>query len=151
VLQQRVLLIEDSEDAMLLVRYALHEYGQGKYSLVWATSLSEGLTELSKGGVDIVLLDLGLPESSGPESCAWIREMALDVPVVVLTGDACAETELLLTLASGARNYLIKGQISGSMLLQAIRSALCADNRRPRRQPIGIHKITQRFRWIPYP
>jgi DNA-binding response OmpR family regulator len=47
---------------------------------VWATSLSEGLTELSKGGVDIVLLDLGLPESSGPESCAWIREMALDVP-----------------------------------------------------------------------
>ena len=63
--QKCVLLIEDSEDVMLMVQFALHEYGQGKYRLEWATHLSEGLDQIRKCGVDVVLLDLGLPESSG--------------------------------------------------------------------------------------
>jgi DNA-binding response OmpR family regulator len=128
-LQECVLLIEDSEDAMLLVQYALQEYGNGKFRLEWAVSLSEGLNGLAKGGVDLVLLDLGLPESSGPASYAWVREIAPEVPVVVLTGDATEETEFTVT-ASGAEDYLVKDQISGSLLLQAIQAALHANKRR---------------------
>lgn len=66
-LQECVLLIEDNEEAMWLVRYALQEHGKGRYRLEWAGTLSAGLDQLSKGGIDIVLLDLGLPDSTGPE------------------------------------------------------------------------------------
>ena len=72
--QECVLLIEDSEEAMFLVRYALEEYGNGKYRMEWAASLSAGLEHLAHNKIDVVLLDLGLPESSGPESYAWVRE-----------------------------------------------------------------------------
>jgi DNA-binding NarL/FixJ family response regulator len=134
--QECVLLIEDSDEAMLLVQYALEEYGRGKYRLEWATSLSEGLDQLAHGGVDVVLLDLGLPESSGPESYAWVREIAPEVPVVVLTADSREETEFAVT-ASGVEGYLVKDQVSGSHLLQAIRAALYA-NKRKHKQPSDL-------------
>jgi DNA-binding response OmpR family regulator len=144
--RENVLLIEDSEDAMTLVRYALQEYGQGKYRLVWANTLSEGLGHLSKGGVDVVLLDLGLPESSGATSYAWVRAKAPKVPVVILTGDECQETEFSI-LASGVEDYLIKDQISGSLLMQAIQAALHANKRRDEHLNFTALKFTQRFRW----
>jgi CheY-like chemotaxis protein len=124
--QECVLLIEDSEEAMVLVRYALREHGKGRYRLEWANNLSTGLDQLAHGGVDLVLLDLGLPESSGPESYAWVREIAPQVPVVVLTGDEREETEFAVT-ASGVEGYLVKDQVSGTLLIQAIRAALYAN------------------------
>jgi DNA-binding response OmpR family regulator len=144
--QECVLLIEDSEEAMLLVQYALKEYGSGKYRLEWAVSLSEGLDHLSQGGVDIVLLDLGLPESSGPESYAWVREIAPEVPVVVLTADGREETEFAVT-ASGVEGYLVKDQVSGSHLLQTIRAALYA-NKQKHEQPSDVigNLLRPRFR-----
>jgi DNA-binding response OmpR family regulator len=144
--QDCILLIEDSEDAMFLVRYALQEHGNGRYRMEWADSLSSGLDHLSKEEIDIVLLDLGLPESSGPESYAWVREIAPKVPVVVLTGDDREETEFAVT-ASGVEGYLVKDQVSGSLLLQAIRAALYA-NKQQRKTPGDIvRKLFQpRFR-----
>lgn len=134
--QECVLLIEDSEEAMLLVRFALEEYGQGMYRLEWADSLSKGLDHLSKGGVDVILLDLGLPDSSGPESYAWVREIAPEVPVVVLTGDQREETEFAVT-ASGVERYLVKDHVSGVHLVEAIRAALYA-TKRPNQSQRGV-------------
>lgn len=145
--QKCVLLIEDNEDAMFLVRYALTEYGCGKYRLEWANCLSEGLTQLVKGGVDIVLLDLGLPETTGSVSYAWVREAAPDVPVVVLTGDTREETELSV-FSSGVDDYLVKEQVSGSFLVNAIEDALCKDKRRQHPKNMS-NKYTQRFHWRP--
>ena len=121
--QTCVLLIEDNEEAMFLVRMALQEHGKGVYHLEWATGLSAGLLRLEKGGVDLVLLDLGLPESSGPASYAWVHEVAPDIPILVLTGDTREETEFAIA-ASGVEDFLIKDEVSGSLLLQAIRAAL---------------------------
>ena len=126
VRQDCVLLIEDNEEAMWLVRYALQEHGNGRYHLEWADNLSGGVNQIHKGGVDVILLDLGLPESSGPESYAWVREVAPKIPVVVLTGDAREETEFAVT-ASGAEGYLVKDLVSGSLLLEAVRAALYAN------------------------
>ena len=122
-LQKCVLLIEDSEEAMLLVKFALEDYGQGRYRLAWAPSLIAGLEHILRGNVDVILLDLGLPDASGPESYAWIRQIAPKVPVVVLTADERQETEFAV-VASGAEDYLVKDQVSGSLLVGAIRSAL---------------------------
>ena len=120
---QCVLLIEDSEDAMLLVQYALYEDGCGKYKLVWASCLSDGLSRVKEGGIDIVLLDLGLPEASGAVSYAKLHEAAPELPVVVLTGDTREETELSV-FSKGVEDYLVKDQVSGSLLINAIETAL---------------------------
>ena len=122
-LQKCVLLIEDSEDAMLLVQFALEEYGQGKYRLEWATRLSEGLDQIRKGGVDVVLLDLGLPESSGPVSYEWVRAVSPRLPVLVLTSDTSEYVELAV-LAGGVDDYLVKDLVSGFQLFEAIQAAL---------------------------
>jgi len=122
-LQECVLLVEDDQEAMLFVRYVLHEYGHGKYRLIWANSLSKGLSQLAKERVDIVVLDLGLPESFGRASYACVREVSPKLPVVVLTSDISFETEFLV-LEGGAEDYLIKDQISGPLLLQSIQTAL---------------------------
>jgi DNA-binding response OmpR family regulator len=129
--QTCVLLIEDSEDSMLLVKYALEEYGNGHYVMEWASGLSEGIERLGQGGVDIVLLDLGLPESSGAASYTRIIGIAPEVPVVILTGDSREQTEFAVT-TYGAEDYLVKEEVSGVLLLQAIRGAIYRHSNRIR-------------------
>jgi DNA-binding NarL/FixJ family response regulator len=75
-----------------------------------------------------VLLDLGLPDCSSLLSYAWVREAAPELPVVILTGDTSEETEFSV-FASGVEHYLVKGQASGAVLVNAIAEALDRDRR----------------------
>jgi DNA-binding response OmpR family regulator len=118
-----VLLIEDSEDAKDLVQHALDRFGNGKYRLEWACSLSAGLAKLSEGPVDLVLLDLGLPDREGAATYSALREVAPTVPVVVVSADMAEETQVSVILG-GVSDYLGKQQMSGGLLVEAIRSAL---------------------------
>jgi DNA-binding NarL/FixJ family response regulator len=144
-LKQCILLIEDSEEAMLLVRYALQEFGNGTYRLEWADGLTAGLHRLAKGDVDLVLLDLGLPETSGLASYSAIRKASPDLPILVLTGDTREQTEFAIT-DGGVDDYLVKDDVSGSLLLQAIRGALYSNKRWLERKN-GAYKQTQQFHW----
>jgi len=126
--RRHVLLIDDSEDLMLLVERALENIGDGKYCVTWARCLKDGFRELTKGGIDIVLLDLGLPETSGPISYACVRGCAPELPIVVLTGDECHEIKHLI-VAAGVDDYLIKQHISGSVLVQTIEAVLRSKKR----------------------
>ena len=119
----RVLLIEDNQEEMLLVRYTLEEFGQGRYDLEWANKLTAGIDRLREGGIDVVLLDLGLPECQGPTSYVAVRNTAPDVPAIVLTGDEREQTEQIV-MNYGAEDYLIKDEVSGLQLVRAIRSAI---------------------------
>ena len=119
----RVLLIEDNQEEMLLVHYTLEEFGQGRYDLEWSSRLSDGLDRLRDGGIDVVLLDLGLPECEGPISYVALRNTAPNVPAIVLTGDGREQTERLV-MNYGAEDYLVKDEVSGLQLVRAIRSAL---------------------------
>jgi DNA-binding response OmpR family regulator len=143
--QECVLLIEDNEDAMLLVRYALQEYGNGTYRLEWADGLTAGLGRLAKGGVDLVILDLGLPDSSGPASFAAIRHAAPALPVLVLTGDTREQTEHKV-VSEGVEDFFVKDDVSGEMLLQAIRAGLYS-NPRWLQKKNSAYKQTPRFLW----
>jgi DNA-binding response OmpR family regulator len=119
----RVLLIEDNAEEMLLVKYALQEFGLGQYELEWTRGLAEGVKLLRSGGLDVVLLDLGLPECQGPVSCAAVRDWASCVPIVVLTADDRKETEELV-MTYGADDYLVKDKVSGLEIMHAMRAAL---------------------------
>ncbi len=142
--EENVLLIEDSEDAMLLVRYALNEYGDGRFKLEWKSCLNDGLARIAQGGSDVILLDLGLPECTGALSYAKVREAAPHLPVVVLTGDTREETELSV-FSGGVEDYLMKDQVSGSLLISVLDEAL-RKNRRQHPKNMSQH-ISKRFHW----
>lgn len=78
----RVLLIEDNPGDVRLVREALGGVGSVQFALTCADRLSTGLARLADGGIDIVLLDLALPDSQGLETLARVRAEALEGAIV---------------------------------------------------------------------
>jgi two-component system nitrate/nitrite response regulator NarL len=68
---------------------------------------SEGLRVLENSDLDIVLLDLRMPDMSGLEVLQWIRQKKYEVPVVMLTTSA-DERDLIESLRLGAQGYLLK-------------------------------------------
>ena len=119
----RVLLIEDSPDDAMLIQEDLAEVRGVPFNLESVDTLSEGLEHLDQGGIDVVLLDLSLPDSQGLDSLARILDQRPDVPVVVLTG---LEDEALALEAvrRGSQDYLVKGQVGGPLLERSIRYAI---------------------------
>lgn len=93
------------------------------FELQWAQGLSSGLEKAAAGDFDLVLLDLGLPDSQGEETFARIYEHAPAVPIIILTG---LDDEALATtcVQQGAQDYLVKGAFDGPLLVRAIRYAI---------------------------
>lgn len=122
-----VLLIEDDPDYSELVRHLLDgplvELPELQFSLLSAKTLSEGLARLSDGEIQVVLLDLTLPDSTGLQTLARVRHEAPDVAVVVLTG---VEDPALATqaLQEGAQDYLLKHETDERSLVRSLRYAM---------------------------
>lgn len=115
-----VLLIEDDDGDALLVEELLLD-AVAQVSLRRARSLAEARQLLPE--VTCVLLDLGLPDSRELEGLHWLQEQAPTVAVVVLTG--LADEHLgAAAVRAGAHDYLVKGQVDGSLLHRVIRYAV---------------------------
>ena len=71
----------------------------------------------------MILLDLGLPDSDGLDTLRAMRRRAADTPVVVLTGND-DERLGLAAIQEGAQDYVVKGQIPGTLLSRVLRYAL---------------------------
>lgn len=119
------LLIEDDpEDTMLLMHLlSRNDWPSMGFSFVWAESLTAGLKMLSECSIDVVLLDLMLPDSNGLDSIAKIRAKNPDVPIIVLTG-LQDETLGLNALEHGAQDYQVKGSLESRNLKRAISYAV---------------------------
>lgn len=118
-----MLLIEDSASEARLIRELLSEAPQTKVALHHAVTLAEGIEALEAGGIDLVLLDLSLPDSHGLETLHGVRQAVSRVPVIVLTGSD--EEELALSaVEKGAQDYLVKGQVDGKAILRSARYAI---------------------------
>jgi signal transduction histidine kinase len=122
----QVLLIEDNPgDARLITAHLDSGLPQGMaFEWVWVDTLAAGLERLRGGGIDVVLLDLGLPESSGLETVQRLFAQPGRVPALVVLSGLSDERLALQALESGAQDYLVKGQVDGPMLLRAIRYAI---------------------------
>ena len=123
----RILLVEDNPAHARLVRQALLDSSAGEpaawFQLRVAERLSEGLQALAQGGVDVVLLDLSLPDSAGLDTLTSVSGKAPGLPIVVMTGLE-DESVAVRALQAGAEDYLIKGQAEGGLLARAIRYAI---------------------------
>ena len=119
----RILLVEDNESDSLIVREELGSAAPGEVRVDWVRSLEDGIRAAPQGGLDVVLLDLGLPDSTGLEALNRFRSAAPELPVVVLTG-ADDEELAARAMTCGAQDYLVKGDLSGRLLYRTLRYAL---------------------------
>ena len=117
-----VLLIEDCNEDAELIRQMLHCY-ENKCSLTRAERLAHGLKLLEEETFDVVLLDLGLPDSIGVNAMAEINRAKRELPVIVFTG--VEDDELAAkAISMGAQDYLLKGRIDSDMLYRSITYAI---------------------------
>jgi len=114
-----VLLIEDDDGDALIVEELL--LGAAAVQIERARSLAEARPRLP--GFSCVLLDLGLPDSHGLDGVRWLQEHVPDVAVVVLTGVA-DERLGAAAVRAGAQDYLVKGNVDGTLLHRVIRYAV---------------------------
>jgi len=120
----QVLLVEDNPEAAWLVQASLEEPEVKQFQLEWAQTLYQGMKRLAVPGIEVVLLDLGLPESDGYRSLRAIQSaMGRKVPVVILTSDDRFLSKDL-TLGFGASDYLIKNRIFPFQLRESLRNAI---------------------------
>ncbi len=119
----KVLLVEDNPGDARLIRELLADCKTARFSLEWVDRLSLGLERLTQGGLDIVLLDLRLPDSNGIDTFVKIHCQAPSLPVIPLTG--MDDEELAVTVVrAGAQDYLVKGEVDTNLLSSAIRYAI---------------------------
>ena len=118
-----LLLVEDNPGDARLLREMLNEQSAHFTELTHLECMADAEQHLSTSSVDIILLDLGLPDAEGVEAVRRVRTAAPRVPLVVLTGRD-DETLAAQALQEGAQDYLIKGQIDSRGLLRALRYAV---------------------------
>jgi diguanylate cyclase (GGDEF)-like protein/PAS domain S-box-containing protein len=118
-----LLLVEDNPGDARLLREMLNEQASHGIELTHVACMVDAEKHLALCTVDMILLDLGLPDAQGLGAVRRAREAAPRMPLVVLTG---LDDELLATqaLQEGAQDYLIKGQIEARGLLRALRYAV---------------------------
>ncbi|MBI4424292.1 MAG: response regulator [Elusimicrobia bacterium] len=120
----QVLLLEDDPEYVLLMKTFLGEPGDGpRLRVTTAGTLAEGLEALAKGGIDVVLLDLMLPDSRGLETVGAVMAQAPHVPVIVLTG-LYDEALALEAVGRGAQDYLVKATFDARLLKRSVAYAI---------------------------
>lgn len=136
----RIMLIEDSPDDTDLFRDLLASVPSISYAVTHVERMREALRLLGVEPFELILLDLGLPDSQGFDTFARISEQSPDIPIIVLTGldnDALA----MQTVQNGAQDYLVKAQVDGPGLIRAIRYAI-----ERHRAEVALRESEERFR-----
>jgi signal transduction histidine kinase len=106
----RALLIAGRAEDAELLRRQLAQLRDAQYELASADRLTTGLERLAQGGIDVVLLDLALPDTHGQDALRQVLQAAPQTPVVVLTishEEACE----LHAMDVGAQDYLLKEHV----------------------------------------
>ena len=119
----QILVIEDNPGDIFLLKEFLRATDLAIEKIYEASRLSDGLAILGTEHIDLVFLDLSLPDSYGLESYIGLGWQAQRLPVVLLTG--LTDTKVALqALAMGAQDYLIKGDFDEKLLSRAIRYSM---------------------------
>jgi diguanylate cyclase (GGDEF)-like protein/PAS domain S-box-containing protein len=118
-----VLVVEDNPGDARLLREMFSERGAEVVTFTDVECLADAERALAGGGIDVVLLDLGLPDSQGMEAIRRVQAASADVAIVVLTGMDNEEVAIH-ALQEGAQDYLVKGQIETRGLLRSLRYAI---------------------------
>ena len=118
-----ILLVEDNAGDRRLISEMLAEASNVTFDVKYADRLQAAMEYLGQNRVEVVLLDLGLPDSQGLETLRKVYAQVSELPIVVLTGlnDEMIGVQAVI---EGAQDYLIKGQVDTHLLRRTIRYAI---------------------------
>ena len=119
----KILLIEDNPGDARLIQEYLSDLKHIEYNFQHADRLQKGIEILENEFVDVVLLDLNLPDSEGLTGVEQIFAVAPNIPVIVLTG-LNDETTAINAVKMGAQDYLVKDKVESELLIRSIRYAI---------------------------
>ncbi len=118
-MRTKVLLVEDNPGDVRLIEDMLADVNGNRFEIINASDLAAGLGLLEAETIDVVLLDLGLPDSMGLDTLRRTVARFNEIPVIILTG---YEDEAAAIEAAGqqAQDYLVKSHVDGKMLARSI-------------------------------
>jgi DNA-binding NtrC family response regulator len=119
----RVLLVEDDPADARLFQAMLALESKDEFQLARVGRLAEALGNLKGQGYDLVVSDLGLPDSQGLPTFLSLQAQAPQLPIVVLSGQEDEEMAVK-AVQEGAQDYLVKTQVSGPLLARSLRYAI---------------------------
>ncbi|MBI2980712.1 MAG: GGDEF domain-containing response regulator [Deltaproteobacteria bacterium] len=118
----RVMMVEDNDDFVHIIKGFLEESGEG-WQVEVSARLGEAEQRLEKERYDLILLDLALPDSKGLQTFLRLRKKAPGTAIVILTG-LNDETIALEAMKEGAQDYIIKGDLTLAILKRIVLFAL---------------------------
>jgi phosphoserine phosphatase RsbU/P len=143
----RVLLVEDNAEDVRLLREMFSKERSDSFQLTHLLRMHDAEIHLAKGEVDIVLLDMGLPDGHGIDTVRRVHAVAPNVAMIVLMG---VEDEELAAEAirEGAQDCLIKGQIENRALPRALRHAIERHRMQAETDLIRTHQLQLRDEFL---
>jgi len=141
-----ILIVEDNQGDLVLIREYLAEQQTCPYDLMAAGTLKSALDLLAQHDFDLVLLDLSLPDSFGLDTVRRVITSYPDIAVIVLTG-LQDEDMALQSVRYGAQDYLEKQYLSPVMLSKSIRYSM-ERKRSVQEKDDLLHDLTQALKKI---
>ncbi|MFA5255885.1 MAG: diguanylate cyclase [Candidatus Omnitrophota bacterium] len=138
----RVLLIEDNKTDSDLIQSILRGSRGPEFSVEVCGTLVKGLERLAKGNLDIILLDLTLPDSIGLDTFGRIHAHAPLVPIIIITSSA-DENQAVKAFQKGAQEYLVKEQLNEELVSRSILYAIGRNKVR-----VELHSVQERLEKI---
>jgi phosphoserine phosphatase RsbU/P len=138
----RILLVEDNADDVFFLRNMLDKVTGTRFQLETVPTLADSITRLAAGNIDVVMVDLTLPDSTGLDTFNSIKIHARDVPIIILSGTD-DEKLALNAVHAGAEDYLVKGRVDCQLISRAIIYALERTEARK-----AVVKAEEKFRSI---
>ena len=115
----KTLILEDNPEDMLILEKIIKGIKLRDIRFIAVAKLSEAVALLKNETFDLVISDLTVPDSRGLETFHGLRAVAPRTPIILLTG-MDDETMAIQAMREGAQDYLIKGEITSSLLLRAV-------------------------------
>ena len=118
-----ILFVEDDPVLAGALEMAFRDADTVDFVIERGATLRAAIALLGSREVDVILLDLNLPDSRGLETFSKIQRVAPELPVIILSGLA-DEALALESVRAGAQDYVVKGSMSVQVLVRAVRYAL---------------------------
>ncbi len=118
-----LLLVEDNPGDARLIKEMLFESGNDRFFLKHFDAMQPAIDYLNDNDIDVILLDLSLPDSHGLDTFETVFSAQPKIPIIVLTGLEDHRTAIE-TVQKGAQDYLVKGKVEGGLLIRAIEYAI---------------------------
>ena len=123
IYKSKILIVDDFEDNLELTKDMLED--EGYENIICVLSAKEAYKELAKNNIDLILLDIMMPEIDGIEACKYIKTNALykNIPIIIVTAKADLQT-LKSGFEAGANDYIRKPILNEVELIARVKNAL---------------------------